>query len=162
MHWVDIVIVVAIVGAIFFGMARGLLMLVASTLGAVLGLFIAKQNYPSANDFLAIFYTRTPLLATISYVVVFALVWLLVVLIAATIRGGLRFTPVGALDKVGGAVLGAVLGVLLVEALLVVAGRAHDPALHASVRASQLAPAFNHVLPGLKSLIPDRFLPASA
>lgn len=160
MHWVDIFIILAIVGAIFFGMARGLLMLVATTLGAVLGLFIAKLNYPSATDFLATFYTRTPLLATIAYVLVFVLVWLLVVLIAATIRGGLRFTPFGPVDKVGGAVLGAVLGVLLVEALLVVATRANDPSLHASVRSSQLAPAFNHVLPGLKQLIPDRFLPS--
>lgn len=162
MHWVDIVIVIAIVGSIFFGMARGLLMLVAATLGAVLGLFIARQNYPDANDFLAAFYPRSPLLATISFVLVFGLVWLLVVLIAATIRGGLRFTPIGPVDKIGGAILGAVLGVLLVESLLVVAGRAHDPSLHASVRASQLAPAFSHVLPGLKALIPSRFLPAPA
>lgn len=156
MGWVDVTIIVIIVASALFGLARGLIVEVATILGAVAGLYVAKQNFSTATNFLALFFHRDQRLRVIAFIVVFCLVWLLIVLVAEGIRGVLRFTPFGLLDRLGGLLLGAALAVLVVEALLLLVSHVHDPALHSAIRASRVAGPLKHEIPGLRSLVPIR------
>jgi len=87
---------------------------------------------------------------------VFLIAWALVATIAAIVRGAVRLTPFGVLDRLGGAVIGLILGLLTVEVLLLLASGTHDRSLHVSIHASRLAPAFERAIPGLRGLIPRR------
>ncbi len=163
MHWLDILIVVVVVASAVFGMAKGLFLQAALIAGVVCALFVARENYGGANDFLANFFTRSVTLTAVSYASVFLLFCLLVASIALTVRDGLRFFPgLGRVDQIGGAILGVVMGAVLAESLLVLAGRANDPMLSASLRSSYLAAGMRDFLPGIKSLIPDQFLPTAS
>jgi len=162
LHWIDVVIIVLVVTASVFGMARGLFLQGALIGGAVGGLFVARADYGGATDFLAHFYDRSTALTVVSYALIFILFFLLVGLVAITIRGGMRFFPkLGMFDQLGGAALGGIMGVVLIEALVVLAGESHDPALVASLRQSYLAALFRDLLPGITSLIPHDFLPTA-
>jgi membrane protein required for colicin V production len=156
MRWVDIAILVIIVGSGAFGLLRGLIVQVGGIVGAVAGLFLAHHYYTTARNFLALFFHADSHLSVAAFLLVLLVVWLLVVLIAQAIRTVVRFTPFGLLDRLGGAVLGLALGVVLVQVLLLLAADSKDASLHASIHASRLAPVLNNTIPGLRSVIPRK------
>lgn len=156
MRWVDVVIVLVVLASGLLGLRRGLVVQLGGIIGALLGLYVASQDYVDARNFLANFFHRDAHLAVAAYILVVILVWTIVVVIAQGIRAGLRFTPFGMLDKIGGAAVGLFLGVLTVEILLLLAVDMHDASLHDSIRVSQLAPMLRHAIPGIRSFVPKK------
>ena len=155
MHWVDVAIVVVIAASVIFGAIRGLVVELGSIIGAALGILVAQHTYRTALNFLALFFHKDAHLEVVAYILVFLIVWGLVTTLAQMVRAGLRFTPFGMLDRMGGAVIGLVLGILTVEILLLVASASHDASLHSSIRASKLAPTFEKAIPGLRHAVPQ-------
>lgn len=141
------------------GYLRGFVLQAATLAGGIAGLLIAKANYPNATDFLANFFPKTGTLAVVAFILVFLLVWLLVGLGAQAARAALRLMFLGFFDRLAGAVFGAAQGILLVEVLLVMGGKVHDPTIHSSLHDSHLAGVFRDALPGLHRLIPKNVNP---
>jgi uncharacterized membrane protein required for colicin V production len=156
MRWIDVGILVIVIGSGVFGLTRGLIVQVGGIIGAVGGLYLALHEYGTTRRFLALFFHADGHLSAAAFILVLAVVWMLVVIIAHGLRSVLRFTPLGALDYLGGALIGLVLGVLAVEILLMLASESHDASLRASIHASRLAPIFDHAIPGLHSLVPKK------
>jgi membrane protein required for colicin V production len=154
MGWVDLAIVALVIGSAMFGLARGLIVQVGAMVGVSVGLYLARNDYAPARDFLGMFFHRDAHLTAVSFALVFLLIWALCVILAQSLRRIIRFTPFGLLDRVGGAVLGIALGIITVELLLILASDSHDASLHASIHASRLAPMMQQAIPGLKSVIP--------
>ena len=156
MHWVDVAIVIIVLGSAVTGLLRGLIVEVGAIIGAVAGLFLARQEYKTAESFLAVFFHRDAHLAMAAYILVFVIVWALITTLAMVLRSVVRFTPLGILDRVGGAVVGLLIGILTVAVLLLLAERTHDRSLEASIHSSTLAPKIEKDIPGVEQLIPTR------
>jgi membrane protein required for colicin V production len=157
-HWIDVAIVIVLAAGIIVGAMRGLIVEVGSIVGAVLGVVVAEHTYRGALTVLSLLFPRDAHLATVAYLVIFFIVWALVTTLAQVVRAAVRFTPFGLLDRLGGAVIGLVVAILAVEVLLLLASASHDASLHASIKHSRLAPAFERAIPGLRHAIPKRLL----
>lgn len=162
MRWVDIAIVLIVVGSGIAGLARGLIVEVAAVLGVVAGLLVAREAYGPARDFLGVFFHKDARLAAVAYLLAAIIVWMLIVTLARLVRGLLRFSPLVMIDRLGGAALGLVLGIVAVSLFLQLAARVHDPSLHTSIRASRLAPIFRYAVPGLSRVVPRALVRATS
>lgn len=160
MHWIDYAIIAAVLASALFGAARGFLLEAAGIVGVFLGLYVARENYFTATGWLSVFFPKDQHLALVSFFLVTALVWLLVVLLAQTLSMAIRFTPVGGLNRFGGFVLGAVIGAVLVQALLVVGMRSSDPSIRSTIHSSRLASALRESRLNVAFLVPGQISPS--
>jgi membrane protein required for colicin V production len=155
-HWVDVAIIAVILACIIVGTTRGLIAAVGSFVGAVVGLLMARYEYTSVESLLAHFFHRDAHLAMAAFVIIFVAVWGLASTLSLVVRTVVRYSPFGLLDRLGGALLGLLVGVLSVAAILQLASSTHDRSLRASIHRSELATVLKRAIPGLPNLIPSR------
>jgi uncharacterized membrane protein required for colicin V production len=158
-NWVDIVIIVIVLGSAVSGLARGLVLQLGVILGFIAGFIVARLTYRRATDFLALFVHKDAQLAIVGFVVMLVLVWAFCITLAESARAVLRFTPFGLLDRIGGLIIGAIIGVFMADVLVTLAYHAQNASLLHSLHASQLAPSFRNASPNLWGLIPRHVLP---
>jgi len=120
MPWVDLGILVILLVATVGGMAQGFFHSICSLAGLVFGLLLAAWNYQRVG---MMFKAIIPV-AAVDNTIGFLLIALLVMALA-NVAGGIlsktiRWMGLGCLDKLGGAVLGFVQGVLLVTVCILV------------------------------------------
>lgn len=120
MSWVDLVIVVVLIGATLGGLAQGFFRTICSLLGLIIGLELAAWNYGRVA---ALVRPIIPVQAVDNFIGF--LVIALVVMAVANITGGIisdtvRKMGLGCLDRLGGVVVGFVQGVLLVILIILV------------------------------------------
>ena len=117
MHWLDIVIAVALVVPIFTGLKQGLIKAAISLAGLMVGVVLASNNYQALGD-------RLTFIANgdIANIAGFAIILVVVMIIANVVAALLKFTAKVAMlswvDRLGGAVFGFVMGALFMGALL--------------------------------------------
>lgn len=120
MSWVDLAIIGVLVLATLGGLAQGFLRSICSLIGLVLGLLLANWNYKH----LAVLFKAVVPVEAIDDVVAFLLIALAVMAIA-NFTGGvasrtIKWMGLGCLDKIGGAVVGFLQGVVLVTVAIIV------------------------------------------
>jgi membrane protein required for colicin V production len=116
MNWVDIVIiVVALIGGIV-GWSHGLIRMVFTLLGLIIGVALAGQWSDGLTEVLS------PSGAQWAYLTSFAIIVIIVVIIAnicgRILQTFFKLIMMGWLDSIGGMILGFLLGALLVAAVL--------------------------------------------
>ncbi|MGH2444089.1 MAG: CvpA family protein [Chloroflexota bacterium] len=150
----DIVILAVLALALIGGLRQGFVMEVASILGAVASLAIARIEYPAVRRFLAEFVHHSSWLTVVSYLLVFVVVWGVIILVARRVRWLLRVLKLGLMDRLVGGVVGLLEGILLVELMLYLGRRVPNHQVNHAVNHSVLAPNFVRIIPFLRHLFP--------
>ena len=117
MNWLDIVIIVGIAITTFVGLKIGLIKAVLSLVGLIVGVVLARIFYIPLSEQL----TFIPQ-AALAKVAAFALIMLGVMIIAGVLAMVLKWITsvmmLGWVNRIGGAVFGLMLGLILCGALL--------------------------------------------
>jgi len=154
MHWLDIVITVAIAIPTVIGLRVGIIKAAFSLAGLIAGIILAGYYYIPLSERLSFI---SP--ASMAKIAAFAIILIGVIVIAAVLAWLLRrvtsIMMLGGVERVGGAILGFVLGALLCGALLAtyVSFFGETPAINQSNLATILIDCFSTVLP----LFPNQF-----
>ena len=156
---VDVIIILILAGSVFAGMRVGLILEIAIVVGAMIGLAVARIAYPAVRHLLSALLHGTALhqpaqLTALSYVLIFVVVWVAVIVLARRVRFFARLAFLGCADRVGGGILGFVAGLMLVELYLYLGKRMPEGEIRAAIDHSSLAGPFLHALPFVDALFP--------
>lgn len=121
----DIVLLVLFFGFVFVGFWLGLIHTVGALIGMVVGLVVASNFYDDISPFLQFLFVKQSIANFVSFVVVFLVVSRLIGFIFFRIEKAFRiitFLPlVGAVNRLGGALLGFVEGAFVLGTVLMIA-----------------------------------------
>ncbi len=153
MNWLDIIIIVVVVIATFWGLRTGLIMAVLSLAGLIVGVILAGRFYIPLSEQLG-FIPQ----ATVAKVVAFAIILIGVMIIAGVLARLLKWaatiTMLGWVNRLGGAVFGLVLGAIFCSALLAIWVKFFGSGL---VTEAFLARVLLDKLPLILGLLPSEF-----
>jgi membrane protein required for colicin V production len=150
----DIAILAVLAVGALLGFRQGFVMEVATILGAVAALGVARLEYGDVRTSLQRIVAHSPWLTTVAYLVVFFVIWAAIIILARKVRLLVRLMMLGWMDRIGGAIIGLIQGALLVELLLYLARRVPNTGMRHLAVHSALAPAFLAVAPSLTHLFP--------
>jgi membrane protein required for colicin V production len=165
MNWLDIVIVVVILGFAYSALSAGLIREVVTLLAVVIGIVVAGQLYRNlANDILVFIDNEDAALAA-SFLALFGAVFLLGQIAAYAMKRMASLLMLGWADHMGGSLFGLVKGLLVVQILLIVFAAYPQLGLDDAIDGSALGSIFLddvdfmlRVLPGEFEDRIDRFL----
>jgi membrane protein required for colicin V production len=133
------------------GLTRGALRMLTSILSLALGIYTASIYYGQAATLAQRYLDTSPTVsAIIGYAAVFIAIFMLIEMAGNRLIQLIRIVNLSWLDRLGGAIVGAVIGVVL-SGLVVVAMTAALPAESPILARSRLAPqvvTYNHELLG--------------
>lgn len=153
MNWVDLLIILVLVLGALKGLRQGFVVEVATILGFVLALIVARLGYTYVRPLVS--FLPTPQWRTaIAYLIVVAIVVAVVNAGARVARFGLRALFLGLLDRLAGALVGLLESALVVELLLYLARRLPNHNIRSGISHSRLAPSFVQVIPLIHRLFP--------
>lgn len=151
---VDAVLLVVVVSFALLGLRSGIVHETATLIGLGLGLPVAGR-YSERIGLLLLPWLHTRGMANL---VVFLLIlfatWILVLLVGSLAREILQAIHLGWLDNLGGAALGALKGLFLVEIIILIVMALPIESLHASIMHSWLASRLARLAPEIVDLIP--------
>jgi membrane protein required for colicin V production len=157
MNWLDIVIIVAMVVAVFGGLKNGLIKGVVTLAGLILGIVLAGRYYQTLGALLPASWGGAA--DIVGFVIILAVVMLIAMVIAFLLRNLLKAIMLGWLDRLGGAVFGLLLAAFSWGALLAVLSQ-YAGALGSFgdiITGSALAEFLLGVFPFILGLLPAEF-----
>ncbi len=165
MNWLDLVIVIVILGFAYSALSAGLIREVVTLLAVVIGIVVAGQLYRSlANDIL-VFIDNEDVALAASFLVLFGAVFLLGQIAAYVMKRMVSLLMLGWADHIGGSLFGFVKGLLVVQVVLIVFAAYPQLGLDGVIDGSTLGSIFLddvdfmlRVLPGEFEDRIDRFL----
>lgn len=157
MNWLDIVLLLAIAGAVFNGFTSGLVRTALGLVGLVAGVLLGGRYYLSVADLLG-FIPNDAVTKIVAFLLIFCISIGAANLLGAFLAKGLRFLPfVGCLDRLAGAVLGLLMGSATAAVVVALLVRFPLPGLEAAAKQSALAPYLLDYLPFMLALLPPEF-----
>ncbi|HEX4210294.1 MAG TPA: CvpA family protein [Candidatus Binataceae bacterium] len=151
LNGLDYAILAIVVVSALHGLTRGALRMLTSILSLVLGIYTASIYYGQAATLARRYLATSPTAsAIVGYAVIFIAVFLLIEMAGNRIIQLIRIVHLSWLDRLGGAIVGTLIGVVL-AGLIVVAMTAALPAESPVLVKSELAPqvaSYNHELLG--------------
>jgi membrane protein required for colicin V production len=155
MNWLDIVIIVFLAITVITGLSKGLIKTIIPLVGVILGVVLAGRFYGSVADWLST-WLHSPSQANIAgFAIIFIVVVIVALIVASLLSKFLSLLLLGWVDKLGGAVLGFVIGGLVCGAILTIITKYNFPGMEGTIHDSNLASFFvnnfNMVLPFLPS-----------
>ena len=119
MSWIDIAVIVLIGIATLVGFKSGIIKAVLTLAGVIVGVILAGRFYAALAENLTFIPQET-----LARVVAFAIILVLVILIASIIAGVLKWLAsivlLGWVNRLGGALLGLIMGAIFCGALLAI------------------------------------------
>jgi membrane protein required for colicin V production len=155
MNWLDIVIIVFLAITVITGLSKGLIKTIIPLVGIIIAVVLAGRFYGSVADWLST-WLHSPSQANIAgFAIIFVAVVIVSLIIASLLSKFLSLLLLGWVDKLGGAVLGFVIGGLVCGAILTIITKYNFPGAEGTIHDSNLASFFvnnfNMVLPFLPS-----------
>lgn len=153
--WLDIAILVIIIGSTLLGVVRGLIQSVAGLLGLILGAVFAGQIAvmidPALNQANI---QHPPITGATAFVIAFVLIVVGVEIAAGFLRVITKMLFLGWLDRVGGAVFGLLRGVILSMILLAGMTMFNSGAFNSSIAQAQSAVYLWQNMSALTGMLP--------
>lgn len=118
MNWLDVVFIVVIAASAYLGLRTGLLSAAFTVVGVWVGIALAGRFSDDLGEHLTSSISNDTLVTVISYAFIFVAVVLAARLAGAFVRKAAGLLTMGLADPIGGALLGAVAGVILAGALV--------------------------------------------
>ncbi len=114
MSWLDIAIIIVILIPTLLGLKNGLVKAVFSIVGVIVGIVLAGQYY----DKLATLISDAAWAKIAAYVIILVVVWVAASLAASLVKNLLKAVMLNWVNRLGGAVLGFVMGAFFCGAVL--------------------------------------------
>ena len=155
MNWLDIVVIVFLAISTITGLRKGLIKTIIPLVGIIIAVVLAGRFYGSVADWLST-WLHSPSQANIAgFAIIFVAVVIASLIIASLLSKFLSLLLLGWVDKLGGAILGLVMGGLVCGAILTILTKYNFPGMEGTIHDSSLASFFvahlNMVLPFLPS-----------
>ena len=154
MHWLDVVIVVIVGICAFIGLRKGLIKAVLSLAGLIVGIVLAGHYYQPFSERLT-FIPNETLAKIAAFLIIVIGVLILATLLARLLTWAASAIMLGWLNRLGGAISGAVLGLLLCSAILAIWAKLFG--IEGAISDSTLARLLLDYFPMVLALLPDEF-----
>ena len=142
MNWLDIVIIVFLAITVITGLSKGLIKTIIPLVGIIIAVVLAGHSYGSVADWLST-WLHSPSQANIAgFAIIFVAVVIVSLIIASLLSKFLNLLLLGWVDKLGGAVLGFVIGGLVCGAILTIITKYNFAGIEGTIRGSSLASFF--------------------
>ena len=119
MNWLDIVIAIILVINLFVGLRAGLIKMVISFAGLILGIFLAGRYYQALGDKLT-FISSDKVAGIVAYVIILIVVMIVAAIIAWLLSKLVSAIMLGWLNHLGGAIFGLITAGIFVGAILAI------------------------------------------
>ena len=117
MNWLDIVILALIVIPTLIGLKVGIIKAVLSVVGVIVGVILAGRYYVAFAEHLT-FISQPSLAKIAAFAIILIGVMIIAAVLASLIKWAVSAVMLGWVNRIGGAVLGLVLGAILCGAAL--------------------------------------------
>ncbi len=154
MNPLDIIIIIIVGYGLIRGIFRGMIKEASSIIGVLAGFYAAYTYYPAVSEALMPWITNVPFLNIISFMILFCGVFMVIAMVGVVIKYFMNVASLGWIDRILGASLGFVKGILIVSVILV-ALTAFLPKEAKLVKASLLAPHVTLISENLATLVSD-------
>ena len=118
MNWLDIVLIAVIAASAYVGLRTGLISAASTVVGVWVGIALAGRFSDNLGEHLTSSISSDTLVTVIAYAFIFVAAVLAARLAGAFVRKTAGLLTMGLADPIGGAVLGALAGVILAGALV--------------------------------------------
>jgi len=116
MNWFDAVLIVVLILSTLLGLWRGLISMLLPLIGLILGIFVAGKYYGTVGGWLPIANEEHAKWAAYAIIVIAFLI--IFGILAIILKRFVKWTLLGWVDRLGGAILGLVSGALFIAAAL--------------------------------------------
>ena len=154
MNWLDIVILVAIAAAAFLGLRMGLIRAVLILAGIIVGVVLAGHFSGPLGERLS-FIPSEGVAKGVAFAIILIGVLIIAVVLARLLTWATKVVMLGWVNRLGGAVLGLLLGALFCGALL--AMWVHFVGMAETIAESAIATILLDRLPMVLALLPGEF-----
>ncbi len=156
MNILDGIFIIVILLSLFRGIIKGLIKEVAFVAAIILAFLGASSGYPPLTTQLKQIIPDPEIAATVSYVIVFFAVFLIVLFVGVSFRYMLQGLMLGWLDRLGGGALGVFKGALVCSLiiLLLMTVFSQDAKI---LNTSRVAPHMMRITGRMSSYIPEHY-----
>ena len=151
MNWLDIIIIILIAIPTIIGLRIGIIKAVLSIAGVIIGVVLAGRFYGSLGEALPI--SDEGIAKIVAFAIILVAVMIIAAVAAAFIKKVISAILLGWVNRLGGAILGFLLGAIFCGAILSVLGSFIADA--DVVKASWLASVLLDTFPLVLALLPD-------
>ena len=156
MNWLDIILLVILAVAAFFGLRTGLIKAVLSLAGLIIGVILAGHYYDPVAGWL--FFIPQPNLAKVAAFALILIATLIAASFAASVLGRIiSITMLGWVNRLCGALFGFAMAAVTLGALLSVAASFPFFDVESLIRGSAIASALLQYFPLVLGLLPEEF-----
>ncbi|MBN2074116.1 MAG: CvpA family protein [Dehalococcoidales bacterium] len=117
MHWLDIILLVALVIPTFIGLKQGLIKAVLSLVGLVIGVILAGSFYKQLAGILG-FIDNPDIANVVAYVLILVVILIIAAVAAKLLKTFIKVIMLGWVNTAGGAVFGFFIGMIFLGAIL--------------------------------------------
>ncbi len=157
MNWLDILIIVTLIGFVSAAYRSGLIREVVTLVAVIAGIVIAGALYENLAGDILVFITNDSAAEAVAFLVLFGAVYIFGQIAAYMLKTGASLLMLGLLDKLGGTVFGLVKGLIVVQILLLVFAAYPSLGLEGAIEGSELADYFVDDFSLLLNLLPQAF-----
>lgn len=157
MNWLDIAIVLAIIGFVAGAYAAGLIREVVTLVAAVVGIVVAGILYDNLAADVLVFMDDEDAAQAISFLILVGAVYLFGQIVAIMLSKMASLLMLGWANRAGGAAFGLLKGLIVVQALLIIFASYPSLELDDAVAGSEIAPYFLDDVDILLWVLPDNF-----
>jgi membrane protein required for colicin V production len=117
MNWLDIVIIVGLIISVIIGLQAGLIKVLFLLAGVIIGVILAGRYSDSLADKLS-FISDPGIAGVVAFVIILLATIIVALILAYIVEKIAHWVLLGWLDKLGGAVIGLLLGAIGIGAIL--------------------------------------------
>jgi len=157
MNWLDILIIVALIGFTGAAYSAGLIREIVTLTAVVAGIVIAGTLFDDLASDVLVFIGNDSAAEAVSFLALFGAVYIFGQIAAYMLKTGASLLMLGLWDKLGGALFGLIKGLFIVQILLLVFAAYPSLGLDGAVAGSELADYFVDDFSFLLHLLPQAF-----
>ena len=156
MNWVDIMVLVLVLGAGFMGWRNGVIRWAFTLVGGIIGVILAGQLYKTLAPAVP-FGDSDAVKQLVAFGVIFVAVMIGAWIAARIVKATLKVLLLGWVDSVAGLALGVAAGAVAATAIISVMGSLPVGRVQDAVNASTLAEPLSENLGFVRSFLPEEF-----
>jgi len=157
MNWLDIAIVVMIVGFVLAAYASGLIREAVTLIASLIGIVVAGILYDDFAADVLVFIDDQDAARAVAFLILAGSVYLMGQILAYMLKKAASLMMLGPADHIGGAFFGLIKGLIIVQILLILFAAYPSLKLDNAIAGSELAPYFIDDASFLLVILPAEF-----